>query len=279
MAVIGIDFGGTNFRIGTVAESCKVTAFRKCPVKDVFVTADPIRDLEEYLRGYLYVPEVKRIKKEAVSIGFPATLDRKRETVLQAPNMPFMENLPVCDDLQKEFSVPVFAERDVTFSLLYDVEKYQLPKEGMICGIYFGTGIGNAILLDGKPLTGRHGTAGELGHIPVPGCGIPCGCGNAGCMEAFAGGKALVRLQKELYPDTPFGEIFTRHHHDQPLLDVIDGMAVSVATEVNILDPDYILLGGGVLNMPDFPRSVLKEQIIKRSIEKVSSSPEQGNWK
>lgn len=258
MIVLSLDIGGTHLRIGAIDQGGTVLKFEKLPTASVIRSGNVLSDLSAFVRSFS-----AGLSVDAIAIGFPATLDRSRRVVVQAPNIPFMENLPVCDDLQKEFSVPVFAERDVTFSLLYDVEKYQLPKEGMICGIYFGTGIGNAILLDGKPLTGRHGTAGELGHIPVPGCGIPCGCGNVGCMEAFAGGKALVRLQKERYPDTPVGELFTRHRHNRPLLDVIDGMAVSVATEVNILDPDYILLGGGVLSMSDFPRSVLKEQIIK----------------
>jgi allose kinase len=172
-----------------------------------------------------------------------------------------MENLPVCDYLQKELRVPVLAERDVTFSLCYDVKKYQLPDEGIVCGIYFGTGIGNAILIDGKPLAGRHGTAGELGHIPVAGCDIPCGCGNSGCMEAFAGGKALARIQRERFPETAISELFTRHGKEQVLLDLIDSMAITVTTEINILDPDQVLLGGGVLNMKGFPRDVLDERI------------------
>lgn len=258
MIVLSLDIGGTHLRIGAIDQGGTVLKFEKLSTASVIHSDHVLSDLSDFLRSFS-----AGLSVDAIAIGFPATLDRSRRVVVQAPNIPLMENLPVCDYLQKEFSVPVFAERDVTFSLLYDVEKYQLPKDGMICGIYFGTGIGNAILLDGKPLIGRHGTAGELGHIPVPGSGIPCGCGNEGCMEAFAGGKALVRLQKERYPDTPVGEIFTRHRRDRPLLDVIDGMAVSVATEVNILDPDYILLGGGVLNMMDFPRSVFEEQIKK----------------
>ena len=265
MAVIGIDFGGTNFRIGTVAESGKVTAFRKCPVKDVFVTADPIRDLEEYLRGYLYVPEVKRIKKEAVSIGFPATLDRKRETVLQAPNMPFMENLPVAAALREKLGMPVFLERDVTMILQYDMEKYRIPAEGIVCGIYFGTGIGNAICINGVPLAGRHGTAGELGHIPVDSSNERCGCGNTGCMESLAGGKHLMKLCREVYPETCIDSLFTEHGSDPLLVKYIDRMAAAVATELNILDPDYLLLGGGVLNMANFPREQLLNQIKKHA--------------
>ena len=256
MTVLSIDIGGTNFRIGAVREDGSIVKFDKVPTASVIHSGDVLSDLAQYLKAY-----AAETAFDAVAIGFPATLNRERTRVVQAPNIPFMENLPVCDYLQKELQVPVLAERDVTFALCCDVEKYRLPNEGIICGIYFGTGIGNAILIDGKPLTGRHGTAGELGHIPVAGCDIPCGCGNTGCMEAYAGGKALARIQKELFPETAISELFTLHRKEQVLLDFIDGMAAAVTTEINILDPDYILLGGGVLNMKDFPRNVLDARI------------------
>ena len=256
MTILSIDIGGTNFRIGTVREDRSIAKFDKVPTGSVLYSGNVLADLAQYLKAYL-----TETAFDAVAIGFPATLNRERTQVVQAPNIPFMENLPVCDYLQKELRVPVLAERDVTFSLCYDVKKYQLPDEGIVCGIYFGTGIGNAILIDGKPLAGRHGTAGELGHIPVAGCDIPCGCGNSGCMEAFAGGKALARIQRERFPETAISELFTRHGKEQVLLDLIDSMAITVTTEINILDPDQVLLGGGVLNMKGFPRDVLDERI------------------
>ena len=256
MTVLSADIGGTNFRLGAVEEDGRITGFEKVPTGTVFSSGSVLRDLERMLRAFS-----DGISFDAVAIGFPATLNRERTRVVQAPNIPFMENVPVCEHLQNALGVPVLAERDVTFALCYDAEKYSLPSEGLICGIYFGTGIGSAILADGKPLTGRHGSAGELGHIPVPGCTVPCGCGNTGCLEAVAGGKALARIQRERYPGTPIGDMFSLHGQDRPLLDFIDGMAVAVATELNILDPDQMLLGGGVLNMKDFPRSLLDEKI------------------
>ena len=256
MRVLGIDIGGTSFRIGVVAEDGSAAHFDKVPVSSVFTSGDTLADLIRYIREF-----AGHISFDAVAVGFPATLNRERTRVMQAPNIPLIEDLPVCDCLQDALQVPVLAERDVTFALCYDVEKHRLPHEGIICGIYFGTGIGNAILIDGMPLTGRHGVAGELGHIPVPGCRIPCGCGNIGCLEAYAGGKALVRIQKEHYPETPIEEMFSRHGQDLILQEYIEGMAAAVSTEVNILDPDYVLLGGGVLSMQGFPGTVFDDKI------------------
>jgi allose kinase len=160
------------------------------PVRNTFYSGDVLKDLERKIKSFC-----DGFSFAAVSIGFPATLNVERTRVIQAPNVPFMENLPVCEELSDAFKVPVFAERDVTFALCYDLEKFSISDTGIVCGIYFGTGIGNAIAIDGNPVAGAHGTAGELGHIPVAGCGIECGCGNKGCLEAVAGGKALSSLQ------------------------------------------------------------------------------------
>ena len=260
MKIMAIDIGGTSFRIGIADESNTLIRFDKVPTRSIFTSGNVLQDLSACLTAYS-----REIAVDAVAVGFPATLNADRTRVLQAPNVPFMENLPVCETLQKDLGIPVFAERDVTFALYYDTEKYQIPLEGLTCGIYFGTGIGNAMLVDGEPVSGRHGTAGELGHIPVWGSRLPCGCGNDGCLEAVAGGKAVARVQREQYPDTQIGDMFLLHGRDRALLEIVDGMAFAVATEINILDPDHLLLGGGVLNMKGFPRQTLEELIRKHT--------------
>ena len=259
--MIGLDIGGTNFRVGAVGPEGDVQQFRKISVHDVFQSADPLADLLSFLRQY--IPSTPA-GQEAICIGFPATIDRDRKRVLQAPNLPYMENLPVVEYLTRELGIPVFIERDVTLVLYYDMIAYDIPRRGIISGFYFGTGVGNAIFLDGSPLIGKNGTAGELGHIPVDGSTLTCGCGNVGCMENLAGGKYLRSLTETVYPDTPIGELFTRHSSEPPLIRYVDRMAQAVATEINILDPDYVLIGGGVLAMKDFPRRTLEEMLLKR---------------
>ena len=254
--IIGVDIGGTSFRIGAVGGDGTVSGFRKVPVGQVLRSRDPLSDLAAYLEDYS-----RGMEPEAVSIGFPATLDRERQTVLQAPNVPLMENLPVAAVLRERMGVPVFLERDVTMALQYDMEKYRIPPRGLVIGIYYGTGVGNALCVNGEPLRGKHGTAGELGHIPVDGSDEKCGCGNVGCMENLAGGKYLVRLCREIYTDTAIGELFARHGSEPPLVQFVDRMAMAAATELNILDPDWLLIGGGVPQMRDFPRGLLLERI------------------
>lgn len=166
--IIGIDIGGTHFRIGAVMGNGQVWNFQKLPTAQVIRSDDVLSDLAAFIDGYC-----SGMEAEAVSIGFPATLDRNRQTVLQAPNLGFMENLPVVSFLSEQLGIPVFAERDVTFALCFDMVKYHIPSEGIACGFYFGTGIGNAICINGQPLLGKNGTAGELGHIPVDGNKIP----------------------------------------------------------------------------------------------------------
>ena len=191
MIILGIDIGGTNFRIGAVNEKNELVKFEKVPVGTVFYSGDILSDLTSKIKSF-----GEDLDYTAVAIGFPATLNADRSRVVQAPNIPFMENLPVCSVLREALGVPVYAERDVTYALCFDSNKYKIPNQGMTCGIYFGTGIGNAISINGIPLVGAHGTAGEIGHIPVAHSEAVCGCGNIGCSEAVAGGKALAKLQR-----------------------------------------------------------------------------------
>ncbi len=249
--VIGIDIGGTNFRIG-LADDGVIQKFRKLPVKQVIHSENVLEDIASFIESYAEGEGL-----DAVSIGFPATLNRERTKILQAPNLSFMENLPVVDYLSRRLNARVYAERDVVMTLCYDLKKYEIPREGVIIGVYFGTGIGNAIMIDGHHLTGRNGNAGELGHIPVEGSEVVCGCGLTGCIENLAGGKYLAGR----YGPDGVAEAFVKHREELGVF--VERMAVSVAVEVNILDPEYVILGGGVLNMPGFPKEDLHANILE----------------
>lgn len=258
--IIGIDIGGTHFRIGAVTMANQVKCFRKVKTASILRTEDALADLKRYLADYMSMPELGGFVR-AVAIGFPATVDRARRVVLQAPNLSYMENLPVADYLREQLGIPVYIERDVCMTLFYDMYKYQIPECEILAGCYFGTGIGNAICIDGRPLLGRDGVAGELGHIAVPGSREKCGCGLVGCMENLAGGKYLSRLCREVYTNTAIEDIFTEHGEETLLREFVDRIAITVSSEINILNPDYMIVGGGVINMKDFPKDFLIEKI------------------
>ncbi len=259
--IIGIDIGGTNFRVGTLTGQKQIEYFRKIPVHTVFTSGDPRRDLMNYLqKDYFTELRANGIEPVGAAIGFPSTLDKERKKVLQSPNIPFSD-IEVTDFMTEALGIPVFIEKDTFMALAYDKQKYQLPDCDILAAIYYGTGIGNALQIFGRPLTGKNGTAAELSHIPADGSDVVCGCGNRGCMEPLAGGRYLAELCSTVFKKTDISEIFVTHGQDPLIIQFVDRMAQVAAAEINILDPDYLLIGGGVTAMKAFPKELFLDKL------------------
>lgn len=257
MAVIlGMDIGGTNLRSGFVDERFELTDFRITSSQTICGGNAPEK-LAAYIRGRI---AENREKPVAVSIGFPSTLDKDRKRLLSTPNLEGLNNLDMVAQLEQALGLPVYIDRDVNLLFYCDCYAHHLTGNVMI-GCYVGTGFGNVIALDGEILVGKNGVAAELGHIPVRGLKQDCPCGNEGCVEMIASGKALIALQENHYPGESFVDIFARHAKDEPIRAFINDLALPIATEINILDPDEIILGGGVLQMEGFPKDALEAAI------------------
>lgn len=258
-AIICLDIGGTNLRMGLVDRAFTLSEVR------IVSTAEVAREgfvpgLARVVAGYL--SEVRRsVTVRAVSLGVPATVDKNRRVVLQAPNVPGLDNQPIVDALEKALGLPVFLEKDVNLLLTYDLMEQNLPADSLILGVYFGTGIGNSIYWNGRLLAGKNGVAGELGHIPVPGSRVRCGCGNVGCVEPLGGGRRLEELCQTLFTGIPVSAIYSRCFDTPEVRAQVDAMAAAVAAEVNILDPDYVVIGGGLPQMKNFPTDYFLERV------------------
>jgi len=258
--IICLDIGGTNCRLGLVDRE---GTLREPQILSTEALAQQgfVPALRESLEDYA-ARHRDTYALRAVSMGFPATVDRSRRKVLSAPNIPGLaDNLPICDILEEALGHPVFLERDVNLLLAYDLQDLKLPRNDTIIGVYFGTGIGNSIYIGGRFLAGANGVAGELGHIPRLGQQTLCGCGNESCIEPLGGGRRLSQLCETEFSDTPIKEIYLRHSSSELVRQQVEVMAAAVATEVNILDPDHVVLGGGLLQMEGFPLSYFEERI------------------
>lgn len=258
--IVCLDIGGTNCRMGLVDREGSLTQGQTVPTCTL-AGKDFVPKLAGLIERYCQSCE-EAFQIRGVSMGFPATIDRSRRCVLQTPNIPGIEdNLPICDVLEEALGLPVFLERDVNLLLAYDLQALHLEPDSTVVGIYYGTGIGNSIYIRGHWLRGHNGVAGELGHIPQLGAGKLCGCGNRGCIEPFGGGRRLEELCQTDFPGTDIKQIYV-HHADTPQVrEQVEAMAVVAATEVNILDPDYVVLGGGLLQMTAFPLAYFEERI------------------
>ncbi len=260
--VLGIDIGGTNMRFGLVGQTHEMEAFERVSSQEIFAgegeltqkLAQCIQDYcDRHLGGQL---------PRAVSIGFPSTINRQRTILLQTPNISAIpDHFPMVESLEKVLQIPVFINRDVNNLLLFDLEDLEVKTQNCVAGIYFGTGVGNAILVDGKILLGKNGVAAEMGHIPIYGNKRICTCGNESCLETVVSGVALERLQQEYFPETHISSLFKTHPEAPQIQAFITGMAQAVAAEVNLLDPDCVILGGGLMQMSCFPKELLEKEV------------------
>lgn len=259
---IGIDIGGTNFRIGTVNARGEVLDFETNSSR-MFDHADVIEVLSHAVMGYMERHDL-RGKISGVGVGVPAIVSKDKQTILSAPNLKGFDNLRFADALSEKLTLPVFLDRDVNFLLRNDMRKLALPADKTVLGFYVGTGFGNAIYLDGRFYAGKNGAAGELGHVPLLDVEERCTCGNMGCSEVRCSGRYLELLAAKHFPNTPIRQVFAAHPNDPVLLKYVQDLAVPIATELNILDPDYAVLAGGVLYMPGFPQETLLESVREK---------------
>jgi allose kinase len=105
----------------------------------------------------------------------------------------------------------------------------------------------------------------EAGHIPFFGNGRQCGCGKAGCAESYASGRAAKSMLDACYPGMDFASVFLNHADDEPVVELIESIAVTIATLVNLFDPHMLFLGGGVLS-DVFPKARLEEAVRRHAL-------------
>lgn len=259
---IGIDIGGTNFRIGTVDKNGGVTHFEKNSSR-MFDNGNVPEVLAHAIIGYMERHGVTH-RVRAVGVGVPSIVSRDKQTILSTPNLKGFDNLRFADVLGEKLGLPVYLDRDVNFLLLHDIRQLGLDPTKTVLGFYVGTGFGNALYLEGHLYAGKNGAAGELGHIPLFGLEERCTCGNFGCSEVRCSGRYLEHLAETHFPDTIIRNVFKAHPNHPILLEYVRNLAIPIATEINILDPDYAVLAGGVLAMAGFPKKILLESVGER---------------
>ncbi len=256
--MLGVDIGGTNIRLALINDKykiinpCMINMREKKELKSN--TPELVIDI---ITNYL---EKQKQVITAIGIGIPGIIKNDRQ-IISCPNMPDLEDSNLYDRLRKIFGVPVFLEKDVNMIILADYFRLK-NKHGNVIGFYIGTGFGCSMILNGSLFLGSRGFAGELGHIPLKGKNDKCGCGLRGCLEIYAGGKRLEILAADKNVD--INDIFVEIGiNDREIKEYIDSIIIGISSVVNIIDPDAIILGGGVIKIKGFPLEFLIEEIKK----------------
>jgi glucokinase len=265
---LGVDIGGTKVLGGVVDADGRVLAQARgdTPADDVARTLERIIEVITKLTAEYEV--------EAIGIGAAGWIDAKRATVLFAPNLAW-RNEPLRDEVARHVTVPVVVENDANVAAWAEFQ-FGAAADATDSMVMFtiGTGIGGALIIGGELVRGAHGIAGELGHTTAVPDGHPCGCGKRGCIEQYASGKALVRFARAnaaLEPEQatvllalaegdprkitgPLVTAAARRGDPASLTafaEVGHWLGTGLADLVQIVDPQVLVVGGGVIDAGD----------------------------
>lgn len=281
--VIGVDLGGTKVLAGAIDSDLRVhgRAQRAVGADDQDGILESVVSVVEDVRAN------SSMEVHAVGLGVPCLLDSDRGTAVMAVNLPW-EELDVRSLMSERTGLPVFVDNDANLALLAEHRAGAAAGTRHAAMLTVGTGIGGALLFNGALYRGARGAAGELGHMVVDVDGPPCqgNCPNHGCLESVASGTALAREALRVARSTPdcglgraleagrtiTGPLVTElaHDGDTAARDVValigTRLGVGMANLVNMLNPDVVVVGGGVIGAGELLLAPAREVVAARAL-------------
>ncbi|HYE94018.1 MAG TPA: ROK family protein [Terriglobales bacterium] len=264
---LGIDLGGTTFKVAVVEPDGRVLASRVEATPIGLAPAATVKTVMAAARAVVAGLALEPRALSGIGLGVPGALDVERGVVRSSPNLPGWHDVPVAALAADAIDAPVAVEHDVRLAALAEARAGAGHGVARFVCVTVGTGIGAAIVLDGRLYRGASDAAGEIGHVRVRDSGAPCGCGRHGCLETVGSGRAVAEAGRRRAvagaapallasaggaPDAISAQdVFTlAAQGDAACTAIVDEAAAALADGlvvlVNVLNPDVIALGGGL---------------------------------
>lgn len=247
MYKIGIDLGGTKIEGICLDDSLQIIQRKRIPTNQqngynsivesiVSLTKDLTKDISNY----------------SVGICTPGAISKKTGLIKNS-NTQCLIGMPLRDDLEKSLGKKIAMENDANCFAMAEATIGAATNYGVVFGVILGTGVGGGIVIDGKIHRGRTYIAGEWGHHTLHQNGNKCYCGRLGCVETYISGPALEKRWSELTgstePLTSIVQNLNSERAQQWKKEFLENFGIGLANVIDILDPDVIVLGGGVSNV------------------------------
>ncbi len=292
--VLGIDIGGTNLVVGSVAEDgSALLALGTEPTGAEAGERDVLDRLIALAQRAIAQTrrEVPGAEIIGVGVGAPGPLDTKSGIVLLTPNLGWV-NLPLRAIIHERLKLPASLDNDANCAVLGEWWRGAARGSRNAIGITIGTGIGGGIILDGQLYHGSSDCAGEIGHTTIDSEGRRCKCGNYGCLEAYASGPNIaLRACEEInagaesslarYVDGDLKRITAQtvyqaaHDGDELAMDVVNDTAkflgIGIANLLNIFNPEVVVVCGGVTLAGEHLFTPLRREVARRAFKRAVS--------
>ncbi|HEU5169356.1 MAG TPA: ROK family protein [Gemmatimonadales bacterium] len=287
---LGIDIGGTNLVVGAVAvDGSELHGLRTEPTRAEEGADAVVQRILTMARAAIAQLRFERPEAEilGVGVGAPGPLDTKRGIVLLTPNLGWV-NLPLRDIIQRGAGIATALDNDANCATLGEWWCGAARGARHAIGITIGTGIGGGIIVDGRLYHGASDVAGEIGHTTIEVDGRKCGCGNYGCLEAYASGPAIARRAVEAlesgvpsrlanYVGGSLAKVTAQTVYEaaregdelaeEVVHDTAKFLGVGIANMINIFNPEVVVVFGGVTRAGDRLFVPLRREVARRAFK------------
>ena len=267
--VIGVDVGGTKVAAGFVGSTGEIGAVTRVPMVSDAQAVDGFNAVAGAIDHLVEIAKKNSWRIRAIGICAPGPLDPRTGMIINPPNVPCWRDYPLAAEVSRRYHLPVKIENDANAAALAEVLWGAGKGFSKVFYASIGTGVGTGLILDGRIYNGRTGAAPEGGHVSIDYQGPLCGCGKRGCIEVLVSGPAIARRAQ--------AKLESAHPGRSPLLELAGGRIASVTCEfvsqanevgdtlardtlletvelltvwfgniIDLLEPDMIVVGGGV---------------------------------
>lgn len=293
---IGIDVGGTNVKIALVDKSGKIIYSNSVPTYAKMGYEYTVNNIKQAIKDLMKETNTTAKDIDGIGFDFPGQVDYKTGVVKLAPNIPGWVNVPIAQMIEEEFHIPTRIDNDVRCAALGEM-KFGAGQgcENFVC-ITVGTGIGSGLVVNGQLVRGASNAAGEIGHIKLQmKDGLICGCGDTGCLEAYASGPSIVAMAQDYIKggkSTKFREMAAAEGGEitpymvakaaeagDPVAKRIfaivgEYIGIGLTSVTNLLNPEKVIIGGGVAEAGDLLLDPIRKTIKERAMVVAGSAVE-----
>ncbi len=267
---IGVDLGGTNFRTAAVDRQGNILDRITRPTNSLegreAIVSSIVVAIKE-LRGRCHADELM-----GIGVALAGFIQMDKGVILTSPNIPAFENFAARDEIGSRLGIPVILENDANAAAIGEKWIGAGRSVNDLVLLTLGTGIGGGIISEGKILHGTHGMAAEIGHTTVNPTGIPCACGNTGCLEKHASATAIATMARHMV----LGENLTSkdvydlaiggNQHAKRIFESMgSALGIGIASLVQIFNFPLYLLGGAVIGAWDLFAPAMFRELEQRS--------------
>ena len=269
---IGIDLGATKMKMALVDERARIFYRREIATPFDAKKAELIDSIVDNIREIIIQSGSKKKDILGIGIGVPGPVDSDRGIVRYFPNIKGWKGVPLKAILEKRLGLRVALDNDVNAMTLGEY-RFGAGKGAInMISITLGTGVGGGVIIDGKIYRGSTMCAGEIGHIPINEKGPRCNCRGIACLERYIGNRYILDRSKRV-----LGKAITLEHIDDLARkgnkkaegiweDVGKKLGVALTGVVNLLNPDLIIVGGGISKAGELIMQPLRKEIKKRAM-------------